>query len=234
MNTERGIMQKLVDLMIKNSTVGVNEEGFILKSGKKSYWYVNCRNLSKSLQALSATATLVVEYLQNHNLLEDIDYVLGVPEGGTLLGHETSKILIKQGLIKDQIYSLRAKAKTHGDPANKYWSNGNIPKKLILLEDVTSTGGSVIELAKMLRDDMGVEVVLILSLVDRLQLDPANGKTVRENMQKQGLEFKSILTAKDFLATIIDTFEVEKQKIVKTKINQEYFEDFGENSPIKL
>ncbi|CAA6811158.1 MAG: Unknown protein [uncultured Campylobacterales bacterium] len=224
-------MNSLVDLMIQHKTVGIKEEGFTLKSGKTSYWYVNCRNLSKTRKVLNDTAKLVVDYLNNNNLLNNIDYVLGVPEGGTLLGHEVSRLLIEDKSIKDNIYSLRSTPKKHGDPANKYWTNANVPKSVILLEDVTSTGGSVIELAKTLKS-MNIEVKLILSLVDRLQLDPKTNKTVKENMKNEKLDFKSILTAKDFLSKIVNAFD--DNRVIKDKINKEYYQDFKENSPIKL
>ena len=80
--------------------------------------------------------------------------------------------------------------KTHGDPVNRFWVNGNMPKKVILLEDVTTTAGSVLKLAKKLKDEMNIEIVGIISLFNRLELD-FEGRSVIGKMKDLGIKFHS-------------------------------------------
>jgi orotate phosphoribosyltransferase len=62
--------------------------------------------------------------------------------------------------------------------------------KVILFEDVTTTGGSVMKAVRAVRDQ-GCTVKKIITIVDR-------GEGAPENLRKEGLELVSIYTMDDF------------------------------------
>ena len=64
--------------------VGFYEEGRILSSGRKSYWYVNWRKASNDLALLEILVDYVHNFVFDLNLKPDCFY--GVPEGATKLG----------------------------------------------------------------------------------------------------------------------------------------------------
>ena len=64
-------------------------------------------------------------------------------------------------------------------------------KKVVVVEDVTTTGGSAIQAALALREE-GAEVVLVLTIVDRLE-------GAAENFAAENLPFRALLTVEDFL-----------------------------------
>ena len=64
-------------------------------------------------------------------------------------------------------------------------------KRVVIVEDVTTTGGSAMKAVEALRD-AGAEVAFVLSLVDREE-----GAT--EAFAAQGLDFRAIYRASEFL-----------------------------------
>jgi orotate phosphoribosyltransferase len=170
---------------------------------------LNCRRLSQSASVLSDSAQYVVDFLKRQKLLATkIDAIIGVPEGATALGNEISRMLIaRKQLTSDRLYFVRVKPKSHGDPANRFWTNGNVPKRVILLEDVTTTGGSAVDLIKNLRES-GVKVVAIIGLLNYEYR--VNSKTVLENFAEVGVPYYSLTTARKLLPLFIKTFSKKK------------------------
>lgn len=210
--------------LLKHGVVGFKEEGFTLKSGKTSYWYANFRNLSKTNKTLEETADFVVKFLIKNKLLtKNIDAILGVPEGATLLGNKVSELLIKKKLLPDIIYSLRVKEKKHGDSANRFWTNGNIPKRVIVLEDVTTTGGSVLELVEKLKKE-GIMVSRVVGLLNRQQLD--RGKSVVDKMKQKKIRYDSLTDASLILPIALKEFPIRKRDDIAQKIQKEYLKEY--------
>lgn len=62
--------------------------------------------------------------------------------------------------------------------------------KVIIAEDVTTSGGSVMEAIRAVRAE-GAEVARVFSIIDRLQ-------GAEENLKREGIELESIFTKNDF------------------------------------
>ena len=65
-------------------------------------------------------------------------------------------------------------------------------KRVVVLDDVTTTGGSAMIAVRAVQE-AGANVILVLSVVDRLE-----GAT--ELFQKAGIPFTSLFTADEFMA----------------------------------
>lgn len=208
--------------LVDKGVVGFKEGEISLKSGKKSRWYANFRELSKSLWILERTAQdYVVPFIIEKFAGVDYDCVLGVPQGATLLGNKVQEMLIKEG-IEDRLYFVRDKAKEHGDVANKYWTNGNVPRKAIVFEDVATSLGSTLEFVKKLRSS-NVEVVGLVSMLDRLQLN-INGLSVSEVAKMNGLDFYSMTNAASILPFAYS--KLENKSNFREWINEEYRREY--------
>lgn len=223
----------LLELFLKLNLVGFKPDGLTLKSGKFKHWYANCRILAQKMEYLDESSLIIKDFIVENFNLDEIDAILGVPEGATLLGNATQEQLIITDCLEDNLYSLRSKPKEHGDIANKYWTNGNVPKKVILLEDVTTTGGSVIELALRLQDEMNIEIVGIVGLFNRQELDK-NKKSVEEVMELLNFKYLPILNAENILQQMIDALPSVEREDAITKINANFWDEYGETSPVIL
>lgn len=208
------------DFLVRTGVLGFHEDPVTFKSGIQSRWYINCRVLSQTLPTLEEAADYVVDFLKNNNLLDDIDAVLGVPEGATELGNAVSRKLIAQKKLRsDELFLFRVKPKSHGDPANRFWINGNVPSKVIVLEDVTTTGGSAIEFVGKLRE-ANVSVKSVVGLVNRLHR--VNGKTVVESFADAAIPYRSLTTAKELLPPFLESFPENERARIKEIIDAEY------------
>jgi orotate phosphoribosyltransferase len=65
-------------------------------------------------------------------------------------------------------------------------------KTVVILEDVTTTGGSTMDAVKAV-EEAGAKVALVLSILDR-------GEGATELYAKAGIQFKSLFRAEEFLA----------------------------------
>jgi orotate phosphoribosyltransferase len=207
------------EFLIAHGVLAFHDEPVTFKSGIKSRWYINCRRLSQTLETLEDSAAYVSQFLKDNNLLTNIDAVIGVPEGITELGTTVSKKLIKDKVFADKLYLPRVKIKEHGDPANRFWTNGNVPARVIVLEDVTTTGGSAITFVQSLRES-NVEVVAVVGLVNRLHR--VNGKTVIEAFAEAAIPYYSLTTAEKLLPPFLLTFPESERATVKSIIDAEY------------
>jgi len=188
MSDENKIFNKFV---IDNNVVGFFDKPIMLKSGRQSYWYANCRNLSNTFEIIDKTAGFVLNFLKKE--LIESDYIYGVPEGASKLAIIANYKLGKECLdgstnSKQKIILGRGQPKPHGAPKDKYFiGEVNEGDKVLVLEDVTTTGGSLLKTIKQLKE-ANVEVVAAIGLVNRMEKRD-DGKSVEEAVNELGVPY---------------------------------------------
>jgi orotate phosphoribosyltransferase len=207
----------------ESGVYGFFKEAITLKSGRKSHFYANWRNVVGDVFLTEQLANFVIDFAKENNLEADTFY--GVPEGATKLGVITQFLYSKQ---KDEyakgsaVLSMgRAKPKDHGAAKDKFFVG--MPKgKTIVLEDVTTTGGSLITTLQGLKE-AGVEVSGVISLTNRMELRD-DGMSVKEAIEGMGLNFYNLSSAIDLLPIMYGVLSPGVD--VGEKIEKE-FEEFG-------
>ncbi|MFW9866992.1 MAG: hypothetical protein ACFFEN_12930 [Candidatus Thorarchaeota archaeon] len=207
------------NFILKNNVIGVFKEPIKLKSGRFSYWYVNWRNISEDVFLLDRLTDYLISFVNYLNLTPDCFY--GVPEGATKLGIITQyKWAKKQAEYGSEAYSLsmgRGKPKDHGEPKDRFFlglPRGNV----IILEDVTTTGGSLLTTIKKLKE-LNVNIIATIGLTDRNELQ-GDGRNVTEIILEEGVHYYAMSNAIDLLPNI----KIEKS--IAKKIEAE-FKKFG-------
>ncbi len=202
----------------------------VLKSGKQSYWYANFRKISQNYKKLEKFAQIIADFLLEI-ALPSVDGVLGVPEGASLLGFEVQKQLVKKGKFLDKIFYFRTQVKQHGNPSDKYWVNGNQPQKLILLEDVSTTGGSLIRFAQKLHK-IQIATPLVLGLLDREQLN-TKGEELSKVLKNIKLASYFLTKAQNILPLALA--KTQNPSFFQQKIREEYqreYQAFQKDHPL--
>jgi orotate phosphoribosyltransferase len=179
------LKQKLARLLLKLS---YKEGDFTLTSGKKSDYYFDCKQTALHAEGGYLIGRLFFEMLKGY----DVDGVGGMTLGAdplitgvTVVSHLEGRPL--PGFI------IRKKSKGHGtDQYLEGLANFREGDKVVLLEDVCTTGGTLITAAQRVRD-AGLEIVGVLAVLDREE----GG---REKLKKAGLELDSIFTRQELLA----------------------------------
>jgi len=205
--------------IFKNKIIGFFEEPIKLKSGRLSYWYVNWRNISEDVFLLDKLCDYLLFFIDFLNLSPDCLY--GVPEGATKLGIISQyKWAKKQEEYDSGSFRLsmgRGKPKEHGDPKDRFFL-GQPQGKVIILEDVITTGESLIDNIKKLKE-LNIDIIAAIVLTNRNELRN-DGKSVEQVIRKEGVKFYAMSNATDLLP------DLKPNKEIALKI-EAYFKKYG-------
>ena len=156
-----------INFILENSIVGFKDPPYPLNSGRKSSWYANWRNISEKKSSLDRLANYIINFTEDLGLKPDCFY--GVPEGATKLGIVTQ---YKWDEGSDILPMGRGKPKDHGDPKDRYFI---CPPSgwVVVLEDVTTTGLSLLEEVVKIKETNKAKIIAALTLTDRLESTPS-------------------------------------------------------------
>ncbi len=134
-----------------------------LTSGKKSKYYVDGKQITLSGEGAWLVAKAVLDLIKDDNI-----EAIGGPTIGAdpILGAIVSLSHLSGSPIKGFI--VRKESKKHG--LQKYIEGPFLEKgmRVVIIDDVVTTGGSLLKAAKAAQE-LGCEVVKIIVLVDRLE-----------------------------------------------------------------
>lgn len=153
------LRQVLLDAIARYAYV---EGDFTLSSGAKSSYYINCKQVTLRAECALALGRLFLQLLP-----QDTSAVAGLTLGADPLVSAVSVVSAYEDCPLPALI-VRKKPKGHGTQA--YIEGPSLPTgaKVVVLEDVVTTGGSAMTAVERLRD-AGYEVSQILALVDRQQ-----------------------------------------------------------------
>lgn len=174
--------QAFNEFIIEHGVVGFFEKPVVLKSGRTSNWYVNWRRVSNDVYALEKLAEFVVSFTESliaGGKIAAPDCLYGVPEGATKLGVLAQYLYAKRsprfGSGSHVLAMGRGGVKQHGAPEDRYFVG--MPRgKTLIVEDVTTTGGSLLSTIDALNES-SVEVLGAIGLTNRMERRD-DGKTV--------------------------------------------------------
>lgn len=204
---------KFNQFLIESNVIGFFEKPITLKSGRQSYWYANCRNLSNTLEMLDRTASFVIDFIEE-NIEGDcieFDYVYGVPEGASKLAIIVSyKLGLKNKKNDQKIVMGRGQPKPHGMPKDKYFiGDVNEGDRVLVIEDVTTTAGSLLTTIKQLREAK-INVVGALSLVNRMEKRD-DGKSVEAALNELSVPYFPLGNAFNLLPLAREKYKPSKE-----------------------
>ena len=147
-------------LKILKETNALIEGHFILSSGLHSPKYVQCAQLmSKPNQATKICDSLASKIKSE---FRDFDLILSPAMGGIIVGYELGKILNKKNIFSERVdgeFKLRRGFKI------------NEGEKVLIVEDVITTGKSSLECSKLVNENKA-NIVGYACIIDR-----SNGKS---------------------------------------------------------
>ena len=181
MNTEiNSIRSDLLDLIVKNA---YQEGDFVLSSGQKSSYYINCKQVTLTAQGALAVGRLLLAILP-----QDTQAVAGLTLGADPI---VTAVSVVSALENRPIPALIVRKQPKGHGTKAYIEGVTLPSeaKVVVLEDVVTTGRSAMLAVERLRD-ASYQVEEIISLVDREQ----GGA---EFYQSEGLQFQAIFSIRE-------------------------------------
>ena len=159
----------------------------VLASGKESDFFIDCKQTALTAEGHALIGALMFEDAMKLKA----DAVAGVELGGCPLASAVAQVSFAKGSPLDAIY-VRKAAKDHGSQRMVEGDTRLVKgSRVVLLEDVVTTGGSTIRAMQTLRL-AGHQVVGVLALVDRLE----GG---REAIEGAGVSLTALFTRRDFI-----------------------------------
>ena len=159
-----------------------------LASGRTSQYYFNMKPTMLDPEGSYLIASLIISELADKN----IDLVGGLEMGAVPIAASTAAVSQAKGKPLSAFF-VRKEAKAHGTQATiEGFAEGESfsGKRVVILEDVTTTGGSALKAVEAVRN-AGGEIVQIITIVDRKE-------GAVETFADAGLNFTPLLTVDDF------------------------------------
>ncbi|MFX1322807.1 MAG: hypothetical protein ACFFAQ_14310 [Promethearchaeota archaeon] len=211
--------KEFYEFIIKNKVIGFFKEPIRLKSNRLSYFYINWRNVSEDVNLIDKLTDYIISFVIYHNLQPDCFY--GVPEGASKIGIITQfKWAKKQKNYHNGTYNLpmgRGKPKDHGEPKDRFFLG--MPKgKVIVIEDVTTTGGSLITSIQNLKA-IKVDIIAAIGITNRNELRD-DGRSVEEVIREEDVNYFAMSNAVDLLPTLT----IDEDIAIHIK---DYFKKYG-------
>ena len=209
------------NFIVNNNIIGLFREPIKLKSGRLSFWYINWRNIASDVFLLDQLTDYILLYINYLGLNPKCFY--GVPEGATKIGIITQyKWAKNQENYKSGAYILsmgRGKQKEHGDPKDRFFLG--VPNgETVIIEDVTTTGDSLVNAIKKLKD-LKVNIIAAIGLTNRNELRD-DRKSVKEIILENDIQYYAMSNAFDLLP------KLEMTKEIADHI-EAYFKKYGTN-----
>jgi orotate phosphoribosyltransferase len=158
----------------------------VLASGRESDFYFDMKPAMLDPDGASLMADLILQELQDVKA----DCIGGLEMGAVPL---IAPVAMRSPDFGRRLpgFFVRKAVKDHG--TKKRVDGADISAKtVVILEDVTTTGGSAMDAVKAVQD-AGAKVALVLSILDR-------GEGAADLFAKAGIPFKSLFRAEEFLA----------------------------------
>ena len=162
---------------------------FTLASGKKSPYYIDLRLVPSFPHEYRKMIKELQNLIADDVGFENFHSLVSVPTGGLVVAAS-----LATEILKPLIY-VRKQAKEHGTGKAV---EGVIchDMKLLMIEDVVTSGGSVINAIKSIKEEK-MKVTDAYAVVDRME-----GAT--EALQAEGVKLHSLLTIKDIAESLFE------------------------------
>ena len=152
--------ERLLQLLREKSFRYSPDQPFKLVSGRVSPYYIDCRPTTHSAEGLFLIGAIFWEMLRDL----EVDAVGGLTMGADPIAHAVALTSFLKGQPVNA-FAVRKSPKEHGT-GGLVVGDVKPGDKVVILEDVITTGASTLKAIAAARD-FGLEVVRVLILVDR-------------------------------------------------------------------
>jgi len=171
--------------LIKDRSFAIGD--FTLASGQKSKFYLDMKPSMFDPEGAGLLAELVFQKLEG----VAVDYIGGLEMGAVPLVATVSMLSQQKGRPIPGFF-VRKQVKDHGTKKRVDAVKDLRGKSVVILEDVTTTGGSAMEAVDAV-EQQGGTVVMVLTIVDR-------GAGAKEFYAEKNLRFDWLFRLEEFLA----------------------------------
>ena len=218
--------QEFIDFMVESHVLKFGE--FTLKSGRKSPFFMNAGAYVTGTQLRKLGEYYAKAIHDNFGL--DFDVLFGPAYKGIPLSVATT-MAISELYGKDIRYcSNRKEVKDHGDTGILLGSKLKDGDRVVMIEDVTTSGKSMEETVPKVRGAADVTIVGLMVSLDRMEVGKGGVKCALDEVKDlYGFETNAIVTMKDVVEHLYNkpcNGEIVIDDNIKAAIDA-YYEQYG-------
>ena len=158
-----------------------------LSSGKEADYYLDLRRITLDHRSAPLVGDVMLDLFEEHGLLNDLDAAGGLTMGADPVGTAIMHASVQRNTHVDA-FVVRKQAKEHG-MGRRVEGPDVKGKRVIAVEDTSTTGGSVLTAVEALRE-AGANVVAVAVVMDR-------GTGAKERVEAEGLPYLIALSSAD-------------------------------------
>ena len=217
--------KEFIEFMLENDALKFGE--FSLKSGRISPFFMNagCYNNGFQLRELSHFYAKAIE--ENFGL--EFDTLFGPSYKGIPLAVATSMAICELYGKKVKYSSNRKELKDHGDKGVFLGDNLSGKQKVIIIEDVTTSGKSIDETFPLISKNKDIEVLGLMVSLNRMEHASDKNKTALDEVaSKYNIKTAAIVTMDE----VVEYLKENKSKILTPNLEENiksYYEKYGAN-----
>ena len=217
--------QEFIEFMVESHVLKFGE--FTLKSGRKSPFFMNAGAYVTGSQ-LRRLGQYYAKAIHEH-YGDDFDVLFGPAYKGIPLSVATT-IAYSELYGKDIRYcSNRKEVKDHGDTGILLGSQMKDGDRVVIIEDVTTSGKSIEETYPIIKAQGNVEVVGLMVSLNRMERGKGEKSALEGERELYGVKANAIVTMADVVEHLYNK-ECQGQVVIDDKIKaaiDAYYEQYG-------
>ncbi len=190
------LKKQYVEGIYQTKALLIREEPFILQSGRQSHIYLNHRNF------LAKSKYLILISKIYQNLIDSVlrDYKLAVVDS------VMSPIIVGSmcTLSNKDLTIIKSAKLEHGTKEDIY---GECSGEIVIIDDMTSTGGTILEAARKIRTAGGTVNYAVVSA--------CRDQSAKENLVKENITLLSVAGFDEIISLLAANLTDKEKELVK-------------------
>lgn len=217
--------QEFIDFMVESEVLKFGE--FTLKSGRKSPFFMNAGAYVTGMQLRKLGEYYAKAIHDNYGL--DFDVLFGPAYKGIPLAVATTMAISELYGKEVRYCSNRKEAKDHGDTGILLGSKLKDGDRVVIIEDVTTSGKSIEETFPIIKAQADVEIKGLMVSLNRMERGKGEKSALQEVKELYGFETAAIVSMEDVVAYLYNQ-ERGGKIIIDDTMNeaiQAYYAQYG-------
>ena len=217
--------QEFIEFMVESDVLKFGE--FTLKSGRKSPFFMNAGAYVTGSQ-LRRLGIYYAKAIHDHYGL-DFDVLFGPAYKGIPLSVATSMAISELYGVDVRYSSNRKEVKDHGDTGIMLGSKLKDGDRVVIIEDVTTSGKSIEETFPILKSQADVEIKGLMVSLNRMERGKGEQSALAEIQETYGFPANAIVSMRDVIEHLYNK-ECQGRVIINDDMKKAidaYYEQYG-------
>ena len=212
--------QEFVDFMLESNVLRFGD--FTLKSGRKSPFFMNA-----GLYITGSQLTRLGEFYAKaiHNTYrDDFDVIFGPAYKGIPISVATTMAYSRLFGKEVRYCSNRKEAKDHGDAGILLGSPIKDGDRIVVVEDVTTSGKSMEETIPIVKAQGDVEIVCLMVSLNRCERGKGDKGALEEIKDLYGFETNAIVSMNEIIDYLVEKKVIDDELLGRLNA---YYDEYG-------